>query len=320
MAENTGSTTVGAFANISSYAPVDSGEPILRNEQEPSLPGAQFVHHIDRAIYKCCAVDDSIKDMNVAETNEYVVNIRGQKLHVKSYCPPTPPRCLILSLHGYSAHNNSPWKPILGHEFVKQNIAYIVFDFHGHGYSDGDRVLVEDKNHLTDDCMSVLAALYSTARSGSLRYFNDFNLKENGFTCPFFINGESLGGLITLAASFEIQQLRQGEGRWFNILRDCDLLRASICSNFLGCIPLCPAIHLDKPPAIVVNILKYCVVPCFPASELPGCIAQPPLDLRFMFYDDFIKYAEKDNIKSDPPGMCSVSIDICASIVDSFPH
>ena len=82
--------------------------------------------------------DAHIDDINLPKGDEYVYNSRQQKIHVQTMMPKSKkPKFLVVLLHGYSAHSNQPWVPLIGSEFVENVIAFVTFDFHGHGYSDG---------------------------------------------------------------------------------------------------------------------------------------------------------------------------------------
>ena len=82
--------------------------------------------------------DAHIDDINLPKGDEYVYNSRQQKIHVQTMMPKSKkPKFLVVLLHGYSAHSNQPWVPLIGSEFVENDIAFVTFDFHGHGYSDG---------------------------------------------------------------------------------------------------------------------------------------------------------------------------------------
>jgi len=109
--------------------------------------------------------------LNSPESEEFVINSRGQKLHVRSSWPSTrsetkrDPRGLVVFLHGYASHINRPTHVYLAEKYNAQGMAYVGLDFHGHGYSCYDqreeRALVTDYEHLIDDVFSLLKAIFA---------------------------------------------------------------------------------------------------------------------------------------------------------------
>lgn len=256
--------------------------------------------------------DAHIDDINLPKGDEYVYNSRQQKIHVQTMMPKSKkPKFLVVLLHGYSAHSNQPWVPLIGSEFVENDIAFVTFDFHGHGYSDGVRVDVEDYRHLIDDCLSVIFELYrskssptarsvagaseaETARMIGTQGYSSF-LDNSEFTCPFVVSGMSLGGVTSLAVGLALQRLQQGQGvmNYSHILPTQEM--ATVLSLFEGVIAMCPAIAVDLPHPMVQTIMEYLVVPCCPLTPVPSWLGQPDLDRRLVFHDHFLGYAEKDS-------------------------
>lgn len=260
---------------------------------------------LDEKVRSSCKSDKPISQLNLPKSEEYIVNSRNQKLHVRSFLPDDKNvTMLVIYLHGYSAHNNQPWMPVLAKEFTDQNIGLISFDFHGHGYSDGFPVHVEKHEDLVDDCLCLISELYFTAKSGGSG--GKGILLQRGFSCPFVICGQSLGGVVTIATGLELQYIKEKTSK--NTYSDAF---TSIAELFKGCVILCPAISLDLPPQIVLSFLEHCVLPVVPRVKIPSCIAQPPLDREVVFHEDYFDYVGKDNITSDPPGMVWVSHCLC---------
>lgn len=73
---------------------------------------------------------------NMEESTEFFYNARGQKLHVRSYWPENP-KAIVIFLHGFAGHANRPIHGPISTEMVQNDYAYLTFDFHGHGYSEG---------------------------------------------------------------------------------------------------------------------------------------------------------------------------------------
>jgi alpha-beta hydrolase superfamily lysophospholipase len=252
--------------------------------------------------------DAHIDVINLPKGDEYVYNSRQQKIHVQTLMPKSgKPKFLVVMLHGYSAHSNQPWVPLIGREFAENDIAFVTFDFHGHGYSDGVRVDVEDYRHLIDDCLSVIFEVYrtpGTARTagdseearmlGTMAYSSLLNM--SGLTCPFVVSGMSLGGVTSLAVGLELQRMRQQRSgmHYAHLLPPHELQH--VLSLFEGVIPLCPAIAIKLPHPLVQTVMEYLVVPCCPLTPVPPWLGQPDLDRRLVFkHDHFLEYAEKDS-------------------------
>lgn len=137
--------------------------------------------------------------INLARTEEWTMNSRGQRLHLRSRWPSGDAKAAILSLHGYGAHCSRPTHEYVATELTGRGFVYVTLDFHGHGYSEGIRGLVEDPLHLVDDVFSALAALYAedatTAR----------NVDRPLVGLRLFVMGHSMGGGTTLLVSNILQ-------------------------------------------------------------------------------------------------------------------
>ena len=218
--------------------------------------------------------------INLKKSEEFCINSRGQKIHVRSYLPSSEPQALLIFSHGYSAHINRPVYPIIGRELNNDNIGFITFDFHGHGYSEGLKALVQNYRDLIDDYLCVLQALYNNDSN------NKSHLLRNGFKCPFFLFGQSMGGTVSMILS---QQIYENS--------------SLISSQYLGSIILCPAIDIKAPPSPILFLLEYLIVPLFPETSAPSFmtnVGQP--DLTWID-KTFIKYIENDGYPKNPNGL-----------------
>lgn len=106
------------------------------------------------------AEEGKLSELNLPQSPEFVINSRGQRLHVRTSASQGPCKGLVVNLHGYGAHCSRVNFSALSSHFTSMQYHYVAFDFHGHGYSEGERHFIADHRHLLDDLGSVLAALY----------------------------------------------------------------------------------------------------------------------------------------------------------------
>jgi pimeloyl-ACP methyl ester carboxylesterase len=117
-------------------------------------------HHI----FAKAAQISTAAELNIPQSEEFVVNNRGQILHCRSYWPKagdSPAKAVVVYCHGYSSHINRPAQEYTSTSLNEIGYAYITIDYHGHGYSEGDRSLIESYDNLMDDILSLLFALFS---------------------------------------------------------------------------------------------------------------------------------------------------------------
>lgn len=174
---------------------------------------------------------------NLTPSEEFILNIRQQKLHVRSLIPSdVKPRCLLIYLHCYTLHSNTPVFEQFGLELVRKNIAIVSLDFQGHGYSEGERGVINDFNEFVDDVLQLITCLYMGTAATSL----PFHLTKSDFVCPFLIVGESLGGGIALASALRMQSSP-----------------SNISSKFLGAVLLSPAIGARRMPLLFTAMTVF---------------------------------------------------------------
>ena len=218
--------------------------------------------------------------INLKKSDEFVINSRGQTIHVRSYLPNDEPKALIIFCHGYSAHCNRPIYQIFGREFNNKNIGFVTFDFHGHGYSDGVRALLNNYEDLIDDEECVISALYSTDSTISC------NLLKRGFTCPYFLGGQSMGGAITMFLSQKYQEKHN-----------------DIAALYQGSILLCPAIDVKKPHAAVFFLFEWIMVPLFPDYNLPSMFTNVDQANLSISDPSLVKYIYNDGYPRNSNGL-----------------
>lgn len=160
----------------------------------------------DELIARLQAARQNPISLALPKSDEYVINSRGQRLNVRTYTGDSSSgwkaRGVVVYIHGYAAHISRPPQPLLAQAFNRRGFAYAGVDFHGHGYSEGDRALVLSCDDLIDDVMSFMLLLYSRGPAGS-RTANggeaaiSVSGKLNFYAppnIPFWLMGSSMGG------------------------------------------------------------------------------------------------------------------------------
>ena len=250
---------------------------------------------VEEDIYKFVSSSDDIRQINLPQTEEFVINDRQQRIHVRSFFPVVEPKAIVIFTHGMAAHCNRPTFPHIAKCFTDLGIAFLTFDMHGHGYSDGARQLITAKEDILNDLFSIISALYTTSASKSMQ----FHLNKHELTCPFFLSGQSLGGLTSVVAALEIRRWLRDD---FNatesnhthiISSDVSELR-SLALKFSGCMLLCPALLVDEPHTIVKLVLEYLVVPLFPDNPIPSFLSKITDPLSIWENKNYIAYTRYD--------------------------
>jgi len=222
-------------------------------------------------------VDDSSRDellfgedgpANMARSQEFVTNNRGEVLHVRSYWPVSKtPRAVILSLHGYGAHSSRPTHKYLAAEINKADFAYITFDFHGHGYSEGIRGYVRSVDDLIDDVFCVLVALYSSETRTSTH-----SIFRNTSSLDLFVMGHSMGGGIALLVSNLLTHSSLGlAGPTPFFLEQQAFLEEKILLHFRGAMLMCPVIDMKASP-LLRSLLVSPLAILAPLSSIPSLL------------------------------------------------
>lgn len=234
------------------------------------------------------------KDINTPKTQEYIINNRGQRLHIRSTFPTESIKikATILSLHGYASHSNRPTHMYLAKQFTNSGYIYITMDFHGHGYSEGERGLVENHHHLVDDTLCVLLSLYKND--------NNYNLSKN----PFYIMGHSMGGAVAILVSSLLANSDKTDELYLSKLYkdNEDFIRKDIVPYFRGSIFICPAIYVNVPS--ILYCLLHALSRIIPKCSLPISIFNENkynhLTWSCSRYREYIK---QDGYPSNPDGL-----------------
>lgn len=245
--------------------------------------------------------DDNLLKSNISRSEEYTMNNRQQKLHIRSIWPTTSCKGVVFFMHGYGAHSNRPTLHYLGQLFSSNNYTLLSMDFHGHGYSEGERGLVVDPCHLIDDVLCVLLALYGLHQ-------NQSNIKRTIKGLPIFFMGHSMGGGIAIVVSHLLHctSLTDSENTHLKtklFLTYQDFLTKEITPNHRGTLLFCPVIQLSSAQSLVQRVL-YGPASFYPTSSLPVWIFDEN-SLNHLCWSSplYQKYIIQDGFPSNPTGL-----------------
>ena len=260
--------------------------------------------NVEYEIFESCkaANYDSLK-INIKKADEFAINSRNQRLHIRSFWPQNDVevRGIIIFLHGYAAHGNRPTQPYVSSQFLNKGFGYITFDFHGHGYSEGMRCLINQPKDMVDDCVAVLKAFYDH-NVDEKKETTDSKCKVNrqlSSDIPFFLMGQSIGGAVALLT-----------GQYFTRLNDNQVTNSEedfvkrIAPLFKGYILLSPAFEVKTPSPIVLTLLDYFVVPFFGENEIPS-ILKPNENKWHLAWknESYVQYIINDGNPQNPNGL-----------------
>jgi alpha-beta hydrolase superfamily lysophospholipase len=126
----------------------------------------------------------------------------------------------------------------------------IIIDFQGHGYSEGERALVDSHEELVEDLISFIDYFrYPEKNENSIvETTSDEITRRDLQELPFFVMGQSMGGAVTALASNTLSSYR----------------------NYIGSVLLAPYLGVAPVPHwIILTILKHTVMTCFPNHHMP---------------------------------------------------
>lgn len=229
-------------------------------------------------------------ELNEAKSDEYVVNNRGQKLHLHCHWPKGDVKAFVLFSHGYASHGNRPTHRYVEKHLANYGIAYITLDLHSHGYSEGAiRCLVEDENDLLDDVLCALLALTSTQISSA-----SHNLHRTAPATPFFLLGHSMGGGVSLCTANIIVHGGKAVCQTKYASYHLQLIADQLESYFRGCILLAPLVKLYQIPDWLVTIFTP-IAQTLPSLPLPTFFRNDEHALRLNWISErYIAYIKSD--------------------------
>jgi len=180
----------------------------------------------------------------------------GSELSVRVYLPPAgvKPYARLFFVVGAGATLGDPkHEAVLFQPLAAHGLVVIAHDHYGHGASAGEpRGAVTSFELLVADLVSV-ATTYSTSD----------RLVD---ALPFFVSGESLGGLVSLLAGLAITDSKSQQSEPFPV----GGAPAGAGARFAGVVTLSPALDslaTDVPSWLVSGL--YCVTGRNPATKLP---------------------------------------------------
>jgi pimeloyl-ACP methyl ester carboxylesterase len=160
----------------------------------------------------------------------------------------------------------------------------------GHGYSEGDRSYIRYYSYLLDDATQLLRTIL----------VDDPALSRFTEKVRFQIVGQSMGGTLTAALGILINGCKNVG--YFNDESQISFLH-SLKSRYAGSILLCPALSLSLPPFLILLTMQYCVVPLFPATEIPTFLSDVK-PKEFAWKDrKYIEYIRSDGFPNNPKGI-----------------
>mmetsp|Transcript_14296 Transcript_14296/g.42551 ORF Transcript_14296/g.42551 Transcript_14296/m.42551 type:complete len:416 (-) Transcript_14296:63-1310(-) len=208
------------------------------------------------------------------------------KAHVRHWLPPpgVTIKATMFFCHGMHVHVNA--KPTIAFydDMSARGYATFAMDLPGHGFSEGEnRCMIPD----FQGCFDAHEALMRFVLGGCAQ--DDKAEVALGVDSavlaalrgkPFFVVGESMGGMI---AAFLAQQVAKGTSR-------------ELAGGFRGALLLCPSLVVDLPPPPVLWFLRSCVVPAVPHWTMPNSLSSSAATKPYDIFDDAV---EQDMITLD---------------------
>ena len=237
---------------------------------------------------------EALRALSLPRSQEFVTNSRGQRLHVRTQgcCSKglDPVKGIVIYVHGVGAHCSRPNFTALSTAFrERMGYHFAALDFHGHGYSEGDKGLVSSHDHLLNDVSSFLTVLYRHADADADAPTTNFKVNLpplDPVTCPVTLLGNSMGGGVSLLFAHLCcsSSSSSSEDRYMSACR--------------GCILSAPALLVSKPPPVVLALLDWVVAPLFPTSPVPPIFSTLKSEMIWES-DDYIAYVKADDVLSN---------------------
>mmetsp|Transcript_15817 Transcript_15817/g.26444 ORF Transcript_15817/g.26444 Transcript_15817/m.26444 type:complete len:337 (-) Transcript_15817:674-1684(-) len=204
-------------------------------------------------------------EFNRPQTGYGFSNAKGQKLHFRiDWNNFEQAKYLVFYIHGYGGHGNRVEMHTMSQYFNEHGATVVLMDQIGHGYSEGERVLMLDHNDLVDDFSQLICCLMDKNKSkealldemtfdssvGSFQYENLPQLRE----LPCFVMGGSMGGAVSLLTAHRLSADEQFK---------------NLAPTFRGALLMAPALSFKLPHWLMVETLRYTVGTCAPAGFMP---------------------------------------------------
>jgi alpha-beta hydrolase superfamily lysophospholipase len=237
---------------------------------------------------------------NLQNTERYIINNRNEKLHTRHfYTDKYPPKAIIICLHGYGSHINRIIYKNLYENLTNNGYSFIGLDFHGHGYSDGERALVKNYVHLIDDALCLLLDIFTNIPNRyGFQVPQVFQKKT-----PFYIMGHSMGGSIAILTSLLLNVPNTVTFTSTFYKENKDTIQTQIAPFFKGTILLCPAVELINLPFVntIVNQLSFSYTSNY---SIPKFIFdESKYNSSIWSCPKYLKYIEDDGFPNNPNGI-----------------
>lgn len=255
---------------------------------------------------------DTGRNPNLSRSEgEYVINPRGRRLHCKSFLAndKVESRGTVIFVHGYAAHSNRPLQTEVARQLNESGFGYVTLDLTGHGYSEGQKGLIDPPLSLVDDLLATLFAIYDdTSNDGTwgdasrlLGQQNSLRLRIGEGQCrDLYFIGHSMGGaVVTLAGLCLTSSL---DGAWASdYAREHAARLAVLGRTFRGAFLLAPLISI-RFPAVARGLLEALVC-CCPTASLPRLVEGDTNDEHIWDSPVYRKYAKMDRWPENPRGL-----------------
>lgn len=210
-------------------------------------------------------------------TSFYWQTAAGYRLHLRYWHPERAEdiRGLCFWLHGYQQHLSRPELAPLFEALTSHGLGVIGYEIMGHGYSPGERALVNDIDELATQWVDFIRIVRSSPSSddGGHKLGLPQAILAAMQKVKFFVLGESLGGLLAMIVSTQL---------WH--------AKTDVITGFGGCLVCAPALRADLPPAPVQWLLRTLVAPIFPSYIMPAFISKSAtIPAAAMFKDEAMR-------------------------------
>lgn len=252
---------------------------------------------IARIAAASAAGGDALQRLSLPKSSEFVSNLRGQRLHVRTQlvAPDTlaeQPRGIVLFLHGLHAHGSRITCATLAAEINALGFHFAALDFHGHGHSDGQPGVITSHLDLIDDASCFLSVLYRDPSVAAAAAHHVHAPPLDPAACPFYLLGSSMGAAVALLLA-HICCSRAGTAQ---VDRYSSACRGAILSA--------PAIQIKLPWFLQSSLvlfpisaaLRWIVLPLSPSLALPGSFKQSVGASQHPIWDtdEYIAYINAD--------------------------
>jgi len=170
---------------------------------------------------------------------------------------------LIIYLHGYGAHSNTPSVKFLTSKLNNAGIDMVSLDMIGHGYSDGISGYIPDYQYLINDVLALLELLYKT----------EYITKNT----KLYLMGHSLGGSVMILVSHILSSKTE---------HTCK-------NNYKGVVLLAPFISDEYQVNPIIRGLLNIITKCNPNWRIPRWIIDETKFNKYIWND--AKYLEYSN-------------------------